>query len=74
VTHPASDDSFARLKAAGWSVGEVGTATGWTVYGTNGENVLRARGPSLAEAYRRACAQAELCGMLRPARHRLPPR
>jgi hypothetical protein len=71
LQHPDSDDSFAHLKAAGWSVGEVGTATGWLVCGWNGENVLRASGATLAEAYRRACDQAGLCGMLQP--HSRPP-
>lgn len=67
-----TDDCLDRLKAAGWSVGHVGTATGWVVVGYCGENVLRAEAPTLAEAYRRACDQAELCGMLRPDR-RPPP-
>jgi hypothetical protein len=58
------DAAFARLKRAGWSVGHVGTAAGWLVCGTNGENALRAEAPTLAEAYRRACYQAELCGMV----------
>jgi hypothetical protein len=49
-------------------VGEVGSASGWVVLGYNGENVLRAEAPSLAEAYRRACDQAGLCGMPRPQR------
>jgi hypothetical protein len=68
VGHPDSDDCFARLKVAGWSVGEVGTASGWFVEGFNGENLLRAEAPTLSEAYRRACDQAGACGMLRPSR------
>jgi hypothetical protein len=61
-----SDDCFARLKVAGWSVVEVGSASGRVVLGYDGENVLRAEAPTLAEAYARACDQAALCGMLRP--------
>jgi hypothetical protein len=67
VTPTDADDSFARLKVAGWAVGEVGSAAGWVVLGSCGENVLRAEAPTLAEAYRRALDQAGLCGMPRPA-------
>jgi hypothetical protein len=35
--YPAVDESRARLHAAGWSVGDVGTAGGWFVSGTNGD-------------------------------------
>jgi hypothetical protein len=55
MSFPTSDESFARLKAAGWSVGHVGTASGWLVVGFNGENVIRSEAASLAGAYRRAC-------------------
>jgi hypothetical protein len=63
--HPTPDESFARLHAAGWSVGETGTAGRWLVSGTNGENQLAARGSTQAEAWYRACEQAAAVGMLR---------
>jgi hypothetical protein len=66
---PPSDDSFARLHRAGWSVGDVCilTAAGpaWLVTGGNGENVIEARGSTQAEAWDQACRQAEALGMLR---------
>jgi hypothetical protein len=34
---PSVDESFARLHAAGWSVGETETATRWLVSGVNGD-------------------------------------
>jgi len=63
-TCPTVDGSRARLHAAGWSVGEVGTAGGWFVSGTNGQNRLGARGRSQAEAWHRACEQAAAVAML----------
>ena len=36
----------------------------WLVTGANGENVLEARGATQAEAWHRACQQAESLGML----------
>jgi hypothetical protein len=50
ATYPSSDESFARLHAAGWSVGEVRASVSWIVSGTNGENALRAEGATSAEA------------------------
>jgi hypothetical protein len=64
ATFPHPDDSFARLHAAGWSIGDVGTVANWLVTGTNGENVIRAEGQTQAEAWHRACQQAEAVGML----------
>jgi hypothetical protein len=29
-----------RLHRAGWSIGEVGTSSGWLVTGTNGETAI----------------------------------
>ena len=62
------DESFARLRRAGWSVGDVRllTADGpaWVVSGHNGENAVSARGATQAEAWHRACQQAEAAGML----------
>jgi hypothetical protein len=67
-TYPNVDESFARLRAAGWSVGEVRilTAEGlaWLVCGSNGENLISARGATHAEAWHRACQQAGTAGML----------
>jgi hypothetical protein len=43
-----SDDSFARLHAAGWTVGDVAvhghSGVVWLVTGSNGENRIEARG------------------------------
>ncbi len=68
-TYAAPEESFARLHRAGWSVGDVRLlGTGgprWLVTGHNGENALSARGATQAEAWHRACEQAEAMGMLR---------
>jgi len=65
---PTSDESFIRLKRAGWSVGDmcVLTAAGpaWLVTGANGENVVEAWGATQGEAWHRACQQAQALGML----------
>jgi hypothetical protein len=64
--YPSSDESLARLRQAGWSIGELRGISGlWFVTGTNGENVIRAEGQSQAEAWYRATLQAEAAGMLR---------
>jgi hypothetical protein len=67
-TRPPADESFARLHRAGWSVGDarILTAEGprWLVTGHSGENAVSARGAAQAEAWRRACEQAEAAGML----------
>jgi hypothetical protein len=65
---PGVDESRDRLHRAGWSVGEIATATRWLVTGTNGENELRAEACGQAEAWHRACEQAAAVGMLAPAR------
>ena len=52
-----------RLHRAGWSIGEVGTTRGWLVTGTNGENVIRAVGRTLAVAWRLVYEQATILGM-----------
>jgi hypothetical protein len=68
-SYPSPDECFARLHRAGWSVGEASFLTPagevWQVSGSNGENQLRARGTTQAEAWRSACDQAEALGMLR---------
>jgi hypothetical protein len=47
---PGSDESFLRLHAAGWSIGDAAVAGPsrpvWLVTGTNGENRIRAEGPT----------------------------
>lgn len=43
TTFPHPDDSLARLHAAGWSIGDVATVTGWLVTGTNGENATQSK-------------------------------
>jgi hypothetical protein len=35
-TYPSVNESRDRLHRAGWSVGEIATATRWLVTGTNG--------------------------------------
>jgi hypothetical protein len=64
LAYPSVDESLDRLHRAGWSVGEAGTATGSLVLGTNGENLLEARGASQTEAWWRAYEQARAVGML----------
>ena len=64
-TFPSSDESFARLQRAGWSVGEVRLADGtWVVTGSNGENRVEGRARSQAEGWWIACEQAAAVGML----------
>jgi hypothetical protein len=62
-----SDESFSRLHAAGWTVGDVAvhgeSGAVWVVTGTNGENCIEARGASQDEAWRNAVLQAEAVGM-----------
>jgi hypothetical protein len=65
---PGVDESRDCLHRAGWSVGEIATATRWLVFGTNGENQLLAEAAGQAEAWHRACEQAAAVGMLAPAR------
>jgi hypothetical protein len=36
--YPTIDESRDRLHRAGWSVGEIATATRWQVCGTNGDD------------------------------------
>jgi hypothetical protein len=62
--YPGPNEAFARLNAAGWSVGETGGAGWWLVRGRNGENRVEARGRTQAEASYRACGQAKAVGML----------
>lgn len=63
-----TDIALIRLHRAGWSVGDtafVGTrGTTWLVYGSNGENLIRAHGPTQAEAWTEAVRQAMELGMI----------
>jgi hypothetical protein len=64
---PNSDESFARLHRAGWSIGDAAYVEHgvlvWLVTGTNGENLIRAEGPTRAAAWWAAVAQAQAVGM-----------
>jgi hypothetical protein len=53
-SYPDSEESYARLHRAGWTVGEVRAGATWLVRGSNGENALRAEGASSDEAWHRA--------------------
>jgi hypothetical protein len=69
-TFPTVDACHRRLHRAGWSVGDFATLDAggrevWRVSGRNGENVIEATGANQAEAWHRACRQAESLGMLR---------
>ena len=71
---PSSDESFLRLHAAGWSIGDAayvergdGVRLVWLVTGTNGENRIRAEGPTRDEAWREAVGQARPWGWAWPA-------
>jgi hypothetical protein len=61
--------AHAALHAAGWSLGEFAASTAhgirFIVEGANGENVIRAEGDTLAEAFQKALGQARSLGMLR---------
>lgn len=57
------DVAFRRLKAAGWTVGDVCHGSRWIVTGNNGENIIRASADSQADAWRIAFEQAEAVGM-----------
>ena len=52
VDLPNSDESYLRLHAAGWSIGDTAYLERcelvWLVTGTNGENVIRAEEPTRA--------------------------
>jgi hypothetical protein len=66
--YPTVDECLDRLRRAGWSIGETGSATRWIVTGHNGENAIKAKGATQAEAWWRACEQARAVGMLAPQR------
>jgi hypothetical protein len=64
-----NDHCHDRLHRSGWSVGEFSVTTEngpvWMVSGTNGENVIEARGGTQSESWLRAVEQARSLGMLR---------
>ncbi|SRR5579883_1108710 len=64
MIYPSVDESFARLHPAGWSIGETGGADVWLVLGSNGENIICAKGRTQTEAWYRATLQAQAVGML----------
>jgi hypothetical protein len=58
-----------ELRRAGWSVGDSAFtgergALSWVVTGSNGENLIRASGPTRAVAWLAACGQVRAMGML----------
>jgi hypothetical protein len=65
---PTTDESFARLHRAGWSIGDAAFAgpagTVWLVTGTNGENLIRAEGPTRAAAWWAAFEQVVAGGTI----------
>jgi hypothetical protein len=61
---PTVDICAERLRRAGWSVGDVGTASGWLVTGTRGEATIQAPDPTLLETWRRVRDQAAAAGTI----------
>ncbi len=63
-----ADTALIRLRRAGWSVGEAAfsgpRSTTWVVSGRNGENLIRAFGPTADAAWLEAERQARELGML----------
>lgn len=64
-----SDEGFAAIQRAGWSIGDVLLETGdrtrvWLVTGASGENVIKTQAMSQADTWLMACAQAQAYGML----------
>jgi hypothetical protein len=64
-----SDEALARLHRAGRSIGDAAFAVEggglvWIVSGRNGENLIRAEGPTRDGAWGRAVEQARSLGML----------
>jgi hypothetical protein len=67
--YPPDGESLKRLRRSGWSCGEAaftgssGRAV-WQVDGSNGENLIRATGPTQGAAWADAERQAIEVGML----------
>jgi hypothetical protein len=55
-----------ELRRHGWSLGDAKFGDTWMVSGTNGENVILARGGTVEEAWRQAAEQARSFGFARP--------
>jgi hypothetical protein len=54
-----SDAAFDTLHAAGWSIGDTATESGWVVSGQRGEEEIMASGRTKSEAWAAAVEQAE---------------
>jgi hypothetical protein len=52
------DECFALLKAAGWSIGDIGTASGWLVTGSRGGHVIKTYAPTRGAAWCQAVEEA----------------
>jgi hypothetical protein len=66
---PGDVQALARLHRAGWSIGDVASRDGagrlsWIVWGSNGEDLIRAEGSTRDEAWGRAVEWARGLGML----------
>ena len=65
-------EAINRLHRSGWSIGDAAFAGQggmiWVVTGRNGENLLRAEGPTEVSAWRRALDEARALGMLEGSR------
>jgi hypothetical protein len=63
-----TDVALIRLHRSGWSVGDTAFSgphgTTWVVFGSNGENLIRATGPTQSVAWVEAERQAREVGML----------
>jgi hypothetical protein len=66
-----SDESYLRLHAAGWSIGDAAYVERgslvWLVSGRNGENLIRAEGRTRDAAWWAAVGQTQAVGMIGPA-------
>jgi hypothetical protein len=64
----AAAAALIRLRRCGWSVGDTAFSsphgTTWLVFGSNGENLIRAMGATQSEAWAEAERQAREVGML----------
>lgn len=63
TTNPYLDDALVRVYAAGWFVGDIGTATGWLETERTARTGFRGA-RTQAEAWYRARQQAESQGMV----------
>jgi hypothetical protein len=63
-----ADTALIRLHRSGWSVGETAFSgphgSTWVVFGSNGENLIRATGATQSEAWTEPERQAREPGML----------